>query len=101
MSEELQPRDDKNRRPGKFQVKELARKRGWGLDELARKSGLKYATVQGVWQNRVKDPRLTTLEALAKALGVSIENLVRPADEQDLPLEMPEGSIRTPDPTTT
>ncbi len=35
-----------------------------------------------MWQNRVKDPRYSTMAAIARTLGVSIDELVV-ADEDD------------------
>lgn len=61
-----------------FRVKELARARGLTSEELAIKSGVKVSTVRNLWQNRVSDPSFSTLQAIAQALGVSIEDLVAP-----------------------
>lgn len=83
-------------RKGRFRLKELARERGLGLDDLARKSGLKYATVQGIWQGRVSSPRYDTLKALAEALNVSIEDLAWP--EEEAPGQADE-NVLTPRPT--
>ena len=60
----------------RFRVKELARARGLTSEELARQSGLKLSTVRNLWQNRVQDPSYSTLAALAKTFGVTIEELV-------------------------
>lgn len=60
----------------KFRVKELAQERGMTAEELAYKSGVKFSTVRNLWQNRVTDPNYSTLAGVARALGVTIEDLV-------------------------
>jgi transcriptional regulator with XRE-family HTH domain len=66
----------------RFRVKELARAQGLTSEALAIRSGVKISTVQNIWQNRVKDPRYSNLAAIARTLGVSIDDLVE-ADEDD------------------
>ncbi len=70
----------------KFRVKELAREQGLTSEELALKSGLKISTVRNIWQNRVSDPAYSTLAALAKALGVRIEDLVVESEDALSPI---------------
>jgi transcriptional regulator with XRE-family HTH domain len=76
-------------------VKELAQQRGWGLDELARHSNVKYSTAQRIWQNRTANPRYDTLKAIADALGVSVEELEQ--SEAPQAPNQTDASIRTPD----
>ncbi|WP_084542840.1 helix-turn-helix domain-containing protein [Deinococcus murrayi] len=45
--------------------------RSWSQDELAAKSGLSTRAVSAIEQGRVKDPRISTVRALARALGES------------------------------
>jgi len=65
----------------RFRVKELAEARGYTQEELAahaRQHGadVSLATVQRIWQNnRAGDPRSSTLLAIARALGVRVEDL--------------------------
>jgi transcriptional regulator with XRE-family HTH domain len=57
----------------------LMDKSGITLDELGRKMGYKKGTARrAVWQlfNKVGDPRLSTLEALARALEVELKALL-------------------------
>jgi putative transcriptional regulator len=60
----------------RFRVKELAQERGMTIEELAFKSGVKYSTVRNLWQNRVGNPNYSTLSAIARTIGVAIEELV-------------------------
>ena len=66
----------------RFKVKELAEQRGLTQEELARLAGIRTSAVIGVWRNRVQAPRFDTLRAIAKALGVGIDDLYE---------EIPEG----------
>lgn len=74
----------------RLKVKELAQAKGWSQDTLARESGLTFTTVRRIWRDRgTEDPRLSTLSALATALGVSIDDLyetvegeVQPSDNR-------------------
>ena len=65
----------------RFRVKELAESQGITQEELterARKRGadVSFATIQRIWQNkRAGDPRMSTMVAIARALGVSVEDL--------------------------
>ena len=60
----------------KFRVQEIARQRGMTIEELAYKSGVKYSTVRNLWQGKVGNPNYSTLAAIARALAVTIEELV-------------------------
>ena len=60
----------------RFRVKELARERNMTIEELAFKSGVKYSTVRNLWQGKVSNPNYSTLSAIARAMGVMIEDLV-------------------------
>lgn len=75
----------------RFRIKELAQGRGWSKDDLARKSGVKFSTVQRIWQNRTANPLYDTLKALAEALEVTVDEL-----EQKTPPQV-DGSIRAPE----
>lgn len=65
---------------GKFRIKELAHARGMVQEDLAFKSGIKLRTVQRLWQNKIANPSIDTMIALADALGVSVKDLY--ADEK-------------------
>lgn len=60
----------------RFRLKELAQERSMTIEELAFKSGVKYSTVRNVWQNKVDNPSYSTLSAIARTIGVAIEDLV-------------------------
>jgi transcriptional regulator with XRE-family HTH domain len=59
-----------------FRVRELAQARDITQEELSRRSGVTISTVRRVWQNnRAGDPRSGNLIAIAKVLGVAVEEL--------------------------
>ncbi len=49
-------------------------RRGWSLRELGERSGVSYVTIQRI-EARTLDPRVTTLEKLARALGIPTRDL--------------------------
>lgn len=67
----------------RFRVKELARERGMTSEELSLKSGVKISTVRNLWQNRTSDPSFSTMDALARALEVQIEDLVERSGDHE------------------
>lgn len=62
----------------KFRIKELAKERQLTADELARRADVKYSALKNLWQGRTEDPKYSTLRAVAKALGVAVEQLEEP-----------------------
>ncbi len=69
----------------KFKIRELARARGWTAEELARQAGIKYSALKNLWQGRTLDPKYSTLRAIARALGVPIEQLEDDSPGQRVP----------------
>lgn len=55
-----------------FRVKELAQVQGMNITHLANKAGLAYSVAYNIWTNRTKNPALSTLASIAKALDVPI-----------------------------
>jgi transcriptional regulator with XRE-family HTH domain len=49
---------------------------GWSRETLAHHSGVSWSAIAQIESGRRKDVRLTTLAALAKALGVSVDYLI-------------------------
>lgn len=54
-------------------IQSLAKKRGLGIRDLARKAGLGETTIYG-WKNRTPDS--SKLEAVARVLGVTVDYLL-------------------------
>lgn len=60
-------------------IRELRQKKGWTQTELARRAGVKQGVLSYIENGRTKHPRSDTLAAIASALGVSVERLIRKA----------------------
>jgi len=59
----------------RLRVKELRTRRGGTQRELARRAGVRHATIVSL--ERGASPRLDTLEKLARAFGVKVTQLLR------------------------
>ena len=59
-----------------MKLKELRKQRGWTQPVLAKKSGLSPGYIARVETGR-HDPKLSTLVKLAKALGVTVSELLQ------------------------
>lgn len=60
-------------------IRELRQKRGWTQTELARKAGVKQSVLSYIESGKTKHPRIDTLSAIASALGVSVQKLLKKA----------------------
>ena len=58
-------------------LKRLRKKKGWSQEKLAREAGISYQTLIKIEQGRIKNPKLETLIKLAKALDVSLDDLIQ------------------------
>jgi transcriptional regulator with XRE-family HTH domain len=58
-------------------IKRLRNKLGLTQDDLAKKADIKYTTLMKVESGTVNKPSVQTMAKIAKALGVSIENLLK------------------------
>lgn len=59
----------------KFRIKELAKAQDLTAEALARRADIQYSALKNLWQGRTKDPKYSTLRAIARALGVPVEAL--------------------------
>jgi DNA-binding XRE family transcriptional regulator len=57
-------------------IKKLRAKLGLTQDDLAKKADIKYTTLMKVESGAVDKPSVQTMAKIAKAFGVSIENLI-------------------------
>jgi len=58
-------------------IKKLRNKKSWSQERLAREADISYQTLIKIEQERIKNPKLETLVKLAKALGVSLDDLIK------------------------
>ncbi len=57
-------------------IKEVAEARDFDITKLSRRSEVSYKTVWEIWNNPDRDVSLRTLEKLAGALGVPVQQLI-------------------------
>ena len=58
-------------------IKRLRNKLGLTQDDLAKKADIKYTTLMKVESGTVNKPSVQTMAKIARALGVSIEDLLK------------------------
>ena len=58
-------------------IKKMRTKFGLTQDDLAKKADIKYTTLMKVESGTVNKPSVQTMDKIAKALGVSIEDLIK------------------------
>lgn len=70
----------------RLRVKEIAEQKGFNQSSLSRAADISFNTVKRIYRDPYKEVTTTTLERLAKALGVSIADLIEelPDDAQKL-----------------
>jgi transcriptional regulator with XRE-family HTH domain len=66
----------------RLRVKEIAEQKGLDAAKLSRKADLGYATVLGIWKGTTTNPGYNTLQKLAEALGVQVDDLVVKDDDK-------------------
>jgi transcriptional regulator with XRE-family HTH domain len=71
--------------PLKDRLRELRTDAKMTQQTLAMKAGLSVSVVAHIESGRIPDPRLSTLRALAKAMGVGIAELLEDEDEGEAP----------------
>ena len=58
-------------------IKKRRTKLGLSQEDFAQKSGVKYTTLTKIESRVIKTPSVLMVEKIAKALGVSIEDLLK------------------------
>ena len=58
-------------------IKKYRNKQGLSQEDFAKKSGVKYTTLTKIESNVIKKPSVLIMAKIAKALGVSIEDLLK------------------------
>jgi Predicted transcriptional regulators len=59
-------------------IKKYRNERGISQDKLSKLSGVTYNTIIKIESGATSDPRVETLNAIAKALDVTVDNLLNP-----------------------
>lgn len=63
-------------------IRELREKLGWTQTELAKRSGVKQGVLSDIESGVTKNPRIDTMAALAAAMNVPIEALLKKGDQE-------------------
>ena len=58
-------------------INKYRNKQGLSQEDFAKKSGVKYTTLTKIESNVIKKPSVLIMAKLAKALSVSIEDLIK------------------------
>ena len=66
----------------RLQVREVAQAKGLDIAKLSRRADLAYKTVWQLWNDPDKDVSIKTLEKLADALEVTVNDLIGPSFEE-------------------
>ncbi|MDD4875041.1 MAG: helix-turn-helix transcriptional regulator [Candidatus Pacebacteria bacterium] len=57
-------------------LKRLREQKGWTQEKLAQQSGVSYHTLIKIERGTIQDPRIETVANIARALGLSLDELV-------------------------
>jgi DNA-binding Xre family transcriptional regulator len=60
----------------RLRVKEVATQKGISMTRLSRLADTNYKTIKAIFDNPYREVTTTTLDKLAKALGVSVFDLI-------------------------
>ena len=58
-------------------LKKYRAKKGWSQEKLAREAGISYNTLIKIERGGIKNPKIETIIKLSRALGVSLDDLVK------------------------
>jgi DNA-binding Xre family transcriptional regulator len=60
----------------KNRVKDVAEPKGYTMTRLARETGISFNTIKRLWKNPSLGANIDTLTRIAKALNVSVNDLI-------------------------
>ena len=58
-------------------LKKIRNKKEWSQEKLAREANISYQTLIKIERGGIKNPKIETIIKLAKALGVSVDDLLK------------------------
>lgn len=70
-------------------LKAIMAARKWNAPELARRAGLPLASIKSILQGRSKNPRTSTVTAIARACGCAVEELFTPVSDMPVVVALP------------
>jgi DNA-binding Xre family transcriptional regulator len=60
----------------RLKIKEVAQQKGFSMSRLSRESNMAYKTIQTIWRDPHHEVTTTTLNKLARTLGVDPSELI-------------------------
>ena len=66
----------------RLKVKEIAEQKGFNISSLSRKADVGFSTVKRIFRDPYKEVTTTTLEKLARALGVPTADLIEDVPDE-------------------
>ena len=60
----------------RLKIKEVAQQKGFSMSRLSRESNMAYKTIQTIWRDPTHEVTTTTLNKLARTLGVNPSDLI-------------------------
>ncbi len=54
----------------------IRKQKGWSQEKLAQEAGISYNTLIKIERNGIKNPKIETVIKLAKALDISVDELI-------------------------
>lgn len=66
----------------RLKVAEIAKQKGMSMGKLSRTADVSYRTIKLIYSDPYRDVAVSTLEKLAKALGVATSDLIEDVDEK-------------------
>jgi len=69
----------------RLRVREVAIAKGFSMSRLSREANMAYKTIQTIWRNPEHEVTTTTLDKLAKTLGVTPSDLIEYMPDKEKP----------------
>ena len=66
----------------RLKVAEIAQQKGMSMGKLSRTADVSYRTIKLIYSDPYRDVAVSTLEKLAKALGVATSDLIEDVEEK-------------------
>jgi DNA-binding Xre family transcriptional regulator len=60
----------------RLRVREISESKGVNMSQLSRRADVAYNTIRAIWDDERKDVAVSTLEKIARALDVSVHDLI-------------------------
>lgn len=70
----------------RLRIKEIAEEKGLNMTKLSQRSEVSFNTVKSIFRDPYRTINTDTLDRLAKALGVSVHDLIDEVPDEDITL---------------